>query len=330
MSRMYHLYGMGNALVDMEFKVSDQVLCRLGIDKGHMTLIDLARQGDILQALTQEQVKACGGSAANTLIAAGQFGARTFYSFRVGGDEAGRFYLDNLKRHRVDCLERAGEGVTGTCLVMVTPDAQRSLNTFLGASADYSCGEIVLPALQESEYFYIEGYLVASPSAHRAVLKSRQLADEYGVKTVLTFSDVNMVKHFRSEMREVMEGGIHLLFANEEEILVFTGKEDLADAMLEVQPWVEVVVVTRGPRGAVISCGAEFWQVAGPQVRAVDTNGAGDMFAGAFLAALAQGSDLSGAGQFACLCAGHLVQKWGPRLSGSEVAVVKGQAKSLT
>lgn len=327
--KKYHIYGMGNALVDMEFQVDDQFLQRLNIDKGHMTLISQERKIEILNALGKDMMRSCGGSAANSLIAAAQWGAKTFYSCKVGNDEEGVFYLDDLKRQQVDSLNKTSAGTTGKCLVLVTPDAQRSLNTFLGISEYYSPQEIASKALQESETLYIEGYLVASPSAYQATVITQQQAHSHQVRVALTFSDVNIVAHFRKQITSVLENGVDLLFSNVEEILAFTGKQEVAEAMALLQSLAQVVVATRGAQGAIIYDGQQYLEVAGKPVEAIDTNGAGDMFAGAFLAALTQGKDLQTAGQFACLCAGHIVQKWGPRMSEEEVRAVEQQASTL-
>ena len=329
MTKKYHIYGMGNALVDQEFQGDDALLQRLGIDKGHMTLVSRERKEEILTSLGQVQKRSCGGSAANTLITAAQWGGKTFYSCKVGDDKAGCFYLDDLKRQGVDSLGKTSRGATGTCLVLVTPDAQRSLNSFLGVSAHYSLKELEKEALQESEYLYIEGYLVASPSAQEAALKSKELAYSHQVQISLSFSDVNMITHFRPQMEALLKGGIDLLFSNEEEILAFAQKQELREAMALLQSSARVVVVTRGPQGALIYDGQEYKAVVGKPVQAIDTNGAGDIFAGAFLTARTRGKDLQTAGSFACLCAGQVVQKWGPRMSDDDVEELKREFQGL-
>ena len=320
--KKYHIYGMGNALVDMEFQVGDQQLQELEIDKGHMTLVSRERQEEILKVLGNSMAQACGGSAANSLIAAKQWGAKTFYSCKVADDDEGIFYLNDLKRHGVDSLERrSDEGITGKCLVMVTADAQRSMNTCLGVSEKYCPEEIDGAALRGSEYLYIEGYLVASPPSKEAAVIARQMAKASGVKVALTFSDINMLSYFRSEMDEVLGDGVDILFANEEEILAFSKKSNLFEAIKSMKSLAKILAITRGPQGALIWDGKQIIEIPTISVQAVDTNGAGDMFAGTFLWALSEGKlqgEIRRAGQIACFYASHVVEKWGPRLNDEE------------
>ena len=162
--KQYHVYGLGNALVDIEYKVDAKALHNLGIDKGVMTLVDEAQQNRIIAGLKGgESNRGSGGSAANTVIAVSQFGGKAFYSCKVANDEMGHFYVDDLIRGGVTTNihpARTPAGVTGKCLVFVTPDADRTMNTFLGVSAEFSPQEVDPSAIEESEYVYIEGYLV--------------------------------------------------------------------------------------------------------------------------------------------------------------------------
>ena len=194
----YHVYGIGNALVDKEFEVSDEFLLQQQIEKRMMTLIDEEQHLQLLERLKQEfglKKRAGGGSAANTMVAISQFGGRTFYACKVGDDEQGRFYMHDLHaagvQTRLDQVKK--EGMTGKCMVMVTPDAERTMNTFLGITSDFSVNELHFEDLKESQYLYIEGYLVTSEMSRAAVVKAREKAAEYGVKTAMTFSDPSMV-----------------------------------------------------------------------------------------------------------------------------------------
>ena len=233
----YDIYAMGNALVDMEFRVEEQYLADNKIDKGLMTLIDQERKQVLLDSYRGEMERACGGSAANTAIAAAQLGANVYYSCRVAQDEAGDFYFNDLKENGVDGRrsEKVGEeAVTGKCIVMVTPDADRTMNTFLGATTDYSKAEINEEALKNSQYLYIEGYLVASPTAKEASVAAKGIADKNQVKTALTFSDPNMVEFFKDGMKEMIGSGVEFIFCNEQEALTFSGKTDLNEAIAEI------------------------------------------------------------------------------------------------
>lgn len=321
----YHLCGIGNALVDMEFKVEDGFLDRCNIDKGLMTLVDEARQDELLGHLAAHQGKwASGGSAANTVIAAAQFGANCFYSCRVAADDAGAFYLKDMKDAGVssNAGNNPGEGVTGKCLVMVTPDAERTMNTFLGISEGFSVDDLDPKAIEAAEYLYIEGYLVTSPTGRAAAIEAKRIAEEAGVKTALTFSDPAMVHFFRSGLQDMIGSGVDLLFCNHAEALAWTGCEDLETALETLKPLAKSFAITLGSKGAILYDGASFHQVAPHDIKAVDSNGAGDMFAGALLYALTRGESFAEAGRLAGLASARVVSSFGPRLEAKEHAQI--------
>lgn len=316
--KKYDVYGMGNALVDMEFLVDDSFLETHKIDRGLMTLVDEARQNLLIDALQKEKTKKqSGGSAANSIIAVSQFGGECFYSCKVASDEYGDFYMNDLREAGVDSNLHNGdrlEGITGKCLVLVSPDAERTMNTFLGITSDYSIHEIDEEALKNSRWLYIEGYLVSSSSGHEAMLYARKLAQENGVKTSLTFSDPNMVSFFGDQMRAVVDGGVDLLFCNEEEAKVFTKKDALLEAREELKQYANAFAITLGKNGAIIFDGETFIDIEPYEVKAIDSNGAGDMFAGAFLYGLTHGHSHAQAGKIASLAASKVVSQYGPRL----------------
>lgn len=317
----YHLCGIGNALVDMEFKVEDAFLEESGIDKGVMTLVDEDRQ-DTLTALLADREGECasGGSAANTVIAAAQFGADCFYSCRVAADETGDFYLKDMAAAGVASTagRERGAGVTGKCLVMVTPDAERTMNTFLGISEGFSVADLDAEAIRASEYLYIEGYLVTSPTGRAAAVEAKRIAEAAGVKTALTFSDPAMVSYFRDGLAEMAGEGVDLLFCNEAEALAWTGAASLEEAIEALKPLARSFAVTCGANGAVLFDGEALHRVAPHPIEAVDSNGAGDMFAGAFLYAVTAGYGFADAGRLASLAAARVVSSFGPRLAAAE------------
>ena len=193
----------------------------LGIQKGVMTLVDEARQAAIVSRLgSHECNRGSGGSAANTIIAVSQLGGNAFYSCRVADDEMGRFYIDDLARAGVRPTgvgPRLAAGVTGKCLVLVTPDADRTMNTFLGVSADVSPDDVDEDAIRDSRYVYLEGYLVTSASSQSAALFAKQQARSGQTPVAISLSDPNIVNYFRSSVEELLDGGVDLLFANEDE-----------------------------------------------------------------------------------------------------------------
>ncbi len=316
--KKYDIYGIGNALVDMEFEVADAFFAQHKIEKGRMTLVEEERQDQLLAALGQGPLKRqCGGSAANSVIAVAQFGGKCFYSCKVANDAAGDFYAEDLKESGVESnlLHKRPAGTTGKCLVMVTPDAQRTMNTYLGITSTFSDAELVESALVDSKYLYIEGYLVASPTGQKAAVKARELAERNGVKTALTFSDPAMVQFFADGMKEMLgPKGVDLLFANEDEALAFAGTRHLLEAREALKKVAKTFVITRGENGAIIFDGETFIDIEAFPVKAIDTNGAGDMFAGAFLFAITHGHTYASAGKLASAAASRVVAQYGPRL----------------
>ena len=320
----YKLYGIGNALVDTEIQVEDQELVEMGVEKGLMTLVDADRQHQLSEHLKDHLVtasRASGGSAANTIIAAARFGAPAFYSCKVANDDNGDFYLRDLEVAGVEhnWVTPREAGITGRCLVLISPDAERSMNSFLGISESLSVAQLVPRAIEASAYVYIEGYLVTSPTGRAAAVQTRQTAEAAGVKTALSFSDPGMVEFFKDGLQEMLGNqGVDLLFCNELEATTWSGSDNLDDTIDALKQVARSFAITRGALGAVIYDGETLIEIEAHEVQAVDSNGAGDMFAGAFLYALGAGHDHSQAGRFASLAAARIVSRFGPRLSASE------------
>lgn len=315
----YQIYGLGAALVDTEIEVTDLDLKDLRIDKGVMTLVDEARQAQLIRTLSKHVAaskRVSGGSAANSIIAASYFGAKTFYSCRVANDENGKFYLNDLAEAGVSYYEKNGEasGTTGKCLVFITPDAERTMNTFLGISETLSVDDIDEQALAESEWAYIEGYLVTSATGRPAAIKLRELAEAKGVKTALSLSDPAIVNFFKDGLVEMIGDGVDMLFCNEAEALQYTGCDTVETAAEALKQCAKAFAITQGAKGALLFDGEQFITVAAHKVTPVDTNGAGDMFAGAFLYGLTNNMSFQQAGDLASKAASVVVSQFGPRL----------------
>lgn len=329
MTKKYDLYAIGNALVDMEFEVHDDFFTKHGIDKGLMTLVDEERQNALLKALDGTPTKQqCGGSAANTVIANAQFGGKSFYSCKIANDPIGNFYFQNLHNNGVDSNlehQKREEGITGKCLVMVTPDAERTMNTFLGITSTLSKNEVDAEAIKNSKYMYMEGYLVASPTGLEAAVEARKIAKAHGVKTALTFSDVNMVKFFKAGLAEMIGDGIDLLFCNESEALAYTETSDIKVAREKLKEISKTFVITMGENGAIIFDGDTYIDIEPYPVQAIDSNGAGDMYAGSFLYGLTHGHSYASSGKLASLAASKVVSQYGPRLKWHEMQKIKAQ-----
>ncbi len=326
--KKYWVYGIGAALVDKEVEVSDRDLADMGVEKSLMTLVDEARQDELLSHLEDHLVHAnhaSGGSAGNSMIATAQFGGPTFMSCKVAADSDGDIYVADLEAAGVEhCLRNGREpGTTGKCLVLITPDAERSMNTFLGISETLSIAQLDTGALADSEYLYLEGYLVTSPTGRAAAIRAREEAEARGVKTALSFSDPGMVEFFREGMQDIIGEQLDLVFCNEEEALGWARTDTLDAAMEELRKVARSFVVTRGAAGAVTFDGRELARIAPHKIEAVDSNGAGDMFAGAFLYAIGRGETYARAGAFASLAASRVVSQYGPRLPAADYPALR-------
>ncbi len=328
-AKKYDVYGIGNALVDMEFEVGIDYLQKAGIEKGLMTLVDENRQSEIINTLHGIQHKrSCGGSAANTMIAISQFGGRSFYSCKVASDETGDFYFKDLMDNGVETnlsTSSLEPGITGKCIVLITPDADRTMNTFLGITQTLSTKELIEENIKNSEYVYIEGYLVASPTGKEAAVKAKLLAETHQIKTALTFSDVNMVNYFSEGLQEIIGRGVDLLFCNEAEALAYTKASTIEAAAVILKKIAKTFAITLGPKGAFVFDGEHDVYVVTTPVEAVDTNGAGDLFAGAFLYALNANLSYTEAAKLGCSASSLLVTQFGARLRREQVLEVKSR-----
>lgn len=322
MKKKYSVYGIGNALVDMEFEVSDEFLNKHNVQKGVMTLVDEETQFQLIEDIHKaETTQKPGGSAANTIYAVNQFGGNAFYSCKVANDTFGDKYLQEMDEAGIETNythQSREEGVTGKCLVMITDDAERTMNTYLGITADLSVREIDELALKDSEYVYIEGYPVASDQGFEAMKKTKQLAWQSNVKTALTLSDPSVVKGFKGRFEEIIGASVDLLFCNEEEAKIYTGKDNIDEAREMLKKDASRFVITQGKNGALIYDGDTFIDIEPYSVKAIDTNGAGDMYAGAFLYGITNGFGYAGAGKLASLAGSKIVSQFGPRLKWHE------------
>ena len=335
---MFDVYGLGNALVDMEYRIEDSFLHRHSIAKGHMTLVE----EDHLEALVKDLAeytpeRMSGGSAANTIIAAQGFGARTYYSCKLADDETGDYFLQDLAAAGIATAPDAkgtkteSSGKSGRCLVLVTPDAERSMNTFLGISSQLSVAEIDEEALAQARYYYVEGYLSSSPQSRQAAVECRELAERSGVKTAVSLSDPSMVEFFRDDMEKILGNGVDHLFCNEEEALAWAKTDRLDIAVRELKDISKALNITLGSRGSLAVDAHSEHNAAGYPVDAVDTNGAGDIYAGACLYGWCAGMDPGQAAAFGNFAAATLVQHYGARMKKvSDYQAVLDRFKTLT
>ena len=326
MSRSLDVYGVGHALVDIQHRVSPAFLTRLDIEKGVMTLIDEQRQRQLFEALEQEPVvRASGGSAANSMIGVARFGGRTYYACRLGTDEWGDFYQKDLEEAGVRSNPATrGPGRTGQCLVFITPDADRTMNTFLGVSSGLGVEQLEEAVIADSRYIYLEGYLVCSDSGFATCVEAQKMARRHRAAVSLTLSDPTVVRIFRDRFAALVAGGVDLLFCNEEEARAFTGISDRDGSSEALSGLVARCCITCGADGAILCSGRERHRVPAVPVDAVDTTGAGDIFAGGVLHGVTRGLDLVAAGRLGAHAAALVVSRYGPRLEADLGDAVPG------
>jgi sugar/nucleoside kinase (ribokinase family) len=323
MSNTYQVYGIGAALVDTEIEVEDSFLQHCNIEKGLMTLVEEDRQHELMNLLKDHLVaskRASGGSAANSIIAHSSLGGSAYYSCKVANDDNGSYYLNDLKAAGVDSDFNGNhqDGITGKCLVMISPDAERTMNTFLGISATLCEKNIDYTALKHSEWLYVEGYLVTSDTGRNAAIKAREFAQANGIKTALSFSDPGMVQFFKDGLKAMLGNKIDLVFCNEQEALSWANADTIDAAISAIKNIANTFAITLGSKGALVFDGETMHTISPHTVKAIDTNGAGDAFAGAFLYGITNGMSYAQAGNLASVTAGTVVSQFGPRLSKAE------------
>ncbi len=312
----YDVYGIGNALVDVQSQVSDEILRQTGFDKGIMTLVDNDKQQDLLGQLDANAFNRCpGGSAANTIVGIAEFGGKAAYVGKVGNDSMGQFFLDEMRGIGISIeATPATDDPTGTCAILITPDAQRTMLTNLGASGVLSADDIVESEVEQSKYIYIEGYLLCGPETRSAAYRAIELAQKHGVKIAFTASDPFLVNTNREEIWDLVKGPVDMFFCNEEEARSLTGHEDSSDCAQEIHKHCENVALTLGADGSILMNEGDIIRIEGVSVEAVDTTGAGDMYAGGLLFGITNGLDWQQAGKLASHAAGRIVSQMGARL----------------
>ena len=309
------VYGVGNALVDVQVRVDEDFIVRHGLKKGHMELVDARRQSQVLAALAGHPLNRCSrGSAANTVVGVAELGGRSAYCGKVGDDELGRFYRDDLDAVGVRFEGASSTEPTGTSLVLITPDAQRTMLTCLGASSLLDATDVPATSLEGCAYVYVEGYLLPGESTRRAALAAIEAAKARGVRVALTVSDPFVVAQSAALLWELIEGPVDLLFCNEIEASALVGTDDMVECARALHRKATNVALTLGPKGSVLMHEGTLHPVEGVKVDPVDTTGAGDMYAAGILYGLTHGLSWPQAGRLASHAAARVVSVLGARL----------------
>ena len=307
--------GVGNALVDVLCSESDAFLERHGLVKGTMHLVDEARARAIYEAMGPA-VEVSGGSAANTIVGVASFGGRAQYVGKVRNDQLGDVFSHDLRSVGVRYTTPAATSgpSTGRCLIVVTPDAQRTMNTYLGASTQLGAGDVDAHAVARSRILYLEGYLFDPPAAQEAFRVAAGMAHAAGRKVALTLSDPFCVARHREAFLELVDRHVDVLFANEVEICALYQENDFDEAVARVRGHCEIAALTRSERGSVVVNGDEQHVIdAQPVDAVVDTTGAGDLYASGFLFGLSRGMDLATCGRLGSLAAAEVISHVGAR-----------------
>jgi len=313
---------IGNALVDTVFKVEHSLIAELGLEIDQMTLSSAEEHAPIIERLIAsgaDTVSDCGGSATNSLVAAASFGAKCFHTCKVSDDQDGLRYLESLKDAGVGHkgnMAPARNIPTGKCLILVTPDAKRTMTTALNVSSLMDDNDLDLNQIANSKIFYIEGYMVTSEENYRVTLQAlNHLQNFPDVKIAFSLSDPGIVMGFKDKFYEMESFGLDYIFGNDDEAMAFVDAENIDEAFIKLQEKSYTSIITMGEKGSSVITSNEIIHTPKVNIEPVDTNGAGDMFAGSFLYALLQDSDLRSCAEFANYGASKVVETFGPRLT---------------
>lgn len=317
-----HVCGLGNGLVDVQIEVPESVLEEIGVAKGSMTLVDAETQAQHLARLHGSVVhRSSGGSAANTMIAVAQFGGRSALKTALGNDDMGKFYAEEFKNLGIHLdADMVSNQPTGTCLVLITPDSERTMLTALGVNRSFGAEHIRENTVARSEWLYIEGYKFSEPNGAEAISESLRYAKRYGTKIAVSFSDTFIVNIFRDSLEDVAAQA-DLIFCNETEAHAFTAADNNDDAFRRLCRDFPAVAFTLGGSGSRLKFGDDIHEIASYHAVAIDATGAGDMYAAGVLYGVTHGYSPERAGHLGSFAASKIVSQFGARLKESPQTV---------
>lgn len=307
--------GIGNAIVDVLTQADDAFISNEGLHKGGMALIDAAR-AEALYAKMGSGLEVSGGSAANTMAGIASLGGKGAFIGKVADDQLGEVFRHDIQAvgTTFDTAALSGGAPTARCLILVTPDAQRTMSTFLGACQDLGPDDIDEAVIRKSKVTYLEGYLWDPPKAKEAFLKAAEIAHAAGNKVALSLSDAFCVDRHRASFLELIDGHVDIVFANETEITSLFEVNSFDEAAKAIAGKVEVAALTKGEEGSVVLAGGETVAIpAAPIDKLVDTTGAGDLYAGGFLYGYCRGLSSYDCGRIGSLAAGEVISHFGAR-----------------
>tara|TARA_X000000368_G_scaffold416453_1_gene410396 strand:- start:1926 stop:2927 length:1002 start_codon:yes stop_codon:yes gene_type:complete len=317
----YDISALGNALVDTQYMVDHEFLNDIGLEPDSMTLASAEEHSPIIEKLENmgvESVSDCGGSATNSLVAASYYGSNCHHVCRVADDDDGKKYLDSLQKAGVKHIGFSKEGSelpTGKCLIFVTPDAKRTMSSMLGISAHLGSKDINYDAVDNSKIFYIEGYMVTSDENFSAVTSVLENINSENTLKALSLSDAGIVNGFKDKFKQIESYGIDMIFCNDDEAIAFAETSNLEEAINFYKEQSYMIAITKGGEGSIVINGGEEIFSPAEEITPVDTNGAGDMYAGSFMHAYLNGLDLSECAKFSNYASSKVVETFGPRLT---------------
>lgn len=328
------MIGIGNALVDIEYRISDEALQATSLTRGNMTLADTDTRQALIELLARQNIaiskQAGGGSAANSLACFSALGGTSFYNCSVGNDDYGNFYLQDLADFGVQTDTKfavGDEDVTGTCVALISNDGERTMQTHLGISANIAHDNVDYERLPSAKWLYLEGYLAMSPSAMTAITRLRQQAGLHGVKIAVSFADPAVVKFAKDGLQAMLGNGVDAIFCNLEEAQLFTDKKQHKACVKALMEYAPLVVVTNGSEptlvGQLTDDESIFTEIAGHATTVIDTTGAGDNFAGAFMYGICEYYAIEKCGELASLIASQVVAQFGARLNKEDYLSIK-------
>ena len=285
----YDISALGNALVDTQYKVSHEFLADVGLEADSMTLASSEEQAPIIEKLIEmgaESVSDCGGSATNSLVAAANYGSKCHHVCRVSDDEDGRKYIESLRSagvHHIGISSENSDVPTGKCLILVTPDAKRTMSSMLGVSAFLGSADIDYEVVENSKIFYIEGYMVTSDDNFSAVISVLEHLKSKNTIKALSLSDAGIVHGFKEKFDQIVSYGVDMIFCNDDEAIAFSGADGLEEAIDFYKDKPYMTVITKGSDGSVVVKDGKEIHADAQKITPIDTNGAGDMFAGSFM-----------------------------------------------
>ncbi len=315
----FDVVAVGNAIVDLVARCDENFIEEAGMTKGVMQLVFSEEDALSLYSKLPPCRKSSGGSAANTIAALAELGGKAGFIGKVSKDDLGQDFIDGMKSCGIHFKTKSLEQgpATGRCMIVVTPDGDRTMNTYLGASVEFSEEDIDEDLLSKAKVVYLEGYLFDRDTAKRAFARAAEIARKAGSKVALTLSDPFCVERHREDLLELVQNHVDILFANRDEAKALFQTDNIEDCLKKLEKSVEIVAVTMSEKGSIILTGGQRYEIPAYETKVVDTTGAGDLYAGGFLYGYTQGYDFERTGRIAAACAAEIISHLGARSEGN-------------